>query len=55
MGSFDSISHEALLDKLHTYPACRQAIRAWLKAGVMDAGEYSPTDMGTPQGGVISP
>src|SRR6266571_7771865 len=49
-GAFDNINQAALLDKLHTYPACRQAIRAWLQAGVMDAGEYSPTDMGTPQG-----
>jgi len=54
-GAFDNINQAALLDKLHTYPACRQAIKAWLQAGVMDAGEYSPTDMGTPQGGVISP
>jgi RNA-directed DNA polymerase len=30
-------------------------IKAWLKAGVMDGKDYSPTEMGTPQGGVITP
>jgi len=54
-GCFDHISHQALLDKLATYPAMRRAIRAWLKAGVMESQEFSPTQEGTPQGGVISP
>src|SRR5713226_2095212 len=54
-GAFDNINQAALLDKLHTYPACRQVIKAWLQAGVMDGKDYSPTEMGTPQGGVISP
>ncbi|HET8636470.1 MAG TPA: group II intron reverse transcriptase/maturase, partial [Acidobacteriaceae bacterium] len=52
---FDHISHQALLNKLATYPALRQTIRAWLKAGVMDAGVFTSTEEGTPQGGVISP
>ena len=52
---FDHISHQALLDKLATYPAMRQTIRAWLKAGVMEADRLSSTGEGTPQGGVISP
>jgi len=30
-------------------------IRAWLKAGVLEDGKVSTTDLGTPQGGVISP
>jgi RNA-directed DNA polymerase len=57
---FDRISHDALLNKLGTFPALSNQIRAWLKAGVME--EYSkapkdilPTEVGTPQGGVISP
>ena len=54
-GCFDHISHQALLDKLATYPAMRRAIRAWLKAGVMEADRLSSTEEGTPQGGVISP
>ena len=52
---FDRIDHDALLSKLHTFPTLRRAIRAWLKAGVMDGGSLFPTDEGTPQGGVISP
>ena len=30
-------------------------VRKWLKAGVLDAGELSVSDEGTPQGAVISP
>ena len=33
----------------------RRLIQAWLKAGVMEGVEFSPTDQGTPQGGVASP
>ncbi len=52
---FDRIDHNALLKKLGTFPALRRAVRAWLKAGVMDGGELFPTSEGTPQGGVVSP
>jgi RNA-directed DNA polymerase len=54
-GCFDNISHSALLEKLRTYPTMKQAIKAWLKAGALDEGVFTPTEMGTPQGGVISP
>jgi len=54
-GAFDNISQEKLLEKLQTYPHLRRAVKAWLKAGVMDDGNFSPTEQGTPQGGVISP
>ncbi|MEV0158012.1 group II intron reverse transcriptase/maturase [Micromonospora sp. NPDC050686] len=53
-GAFDRIDHEHLLGSLGTFPA-RGMVRAWLKAGVIEAGEFTPTDEGTPQGGVISP
>ncbi|MGB7441561.1 MAG: reverse transcriptase domain-containing protein [Coleofasciculaceae cyanobacterium] len=52
---FDRIDHEALLNKLNTFPTIRRQIRAWLKAGVMDNMQYFDTSEGTPQGGVISP
>jgi RNA-directed DNA polymerase len=54
-GAFDNIRHEALLQKLQTYPQIRRIIKGWLKAGVMEGLEFSPTKSGTPQGGVISP
>ena len=54
-GAFDNICQEKLLNKLQTYPQLRNAIKIWLRAGVMANGEFSPTEMGTPQGGVISP
>ncbi|NEQ11815.1 MAG: group II intron reverse transcriptase/maturase, partial [Moorea sp. SIO4E2] len=52
---FDKIKHDALLTKLNTYPSMRRLIKSWLKAGVMDNGTFSPTEEGTPQGGIISP
>lgn len=59
---FDRIKHDALLQKLNTFPKMEQQIRAWLKAGVMEGYANSPdplkissTKLGTPQGGVISP
>jgi RNA-directed DNA polymerase len=63
---FDHISHEALLKKLATYPAMRRYMKGCLKAGVMDnlklsnspekvELQFSETEEGTPQGGVVSP
>jgi RNA-directed DNA polymerase len=52
---FDRINHEALLDKINTFPRLRRIIKAWLKAGVLDGETLFPTEQGTPQGGVISP
>lgn len=54
-GCFDNINHEALLQKLQTYPEIRRMIRAWLKAGYIDNGVFEETGSGTPQGGVVSP
>ena len=53
-GAFDGIDHDHLLSQIGSFPA-REAIRAWLTAGVIDRGEFNPTEEGTPQGGVISP
>lgn len=52
---FDRIDHDALLNKLNTFPTLRRIIRAWLKAGVVDEGKLFPTEKGAPQGGPISP
>ena len=52
---FDRINQERLLHKMNTFPTMRRQIKSWLKAGVMDGLELSPTSEGTPQGGVISP
>jgi RNA-directed DNA polymerase len=54
-GCFDHISHEALVQKLQSYPALQRLIRTWLEAGVMGAEGFEETRSGTPQGGVISP
>lgn len=52
---FDRISHSALLDKIGMTGKYRKQILYWLKSGVVDRGQFTKTDMGTPQGGVISP
>jgi RNA-directed DNA polymerase len=54
-GCFDHINQEALVLKLRTYSTMRHMIKAWLKAGVLEGVEFSPTEAGTPQGGVVSP
>ncbi len=51
-GCFDNIDHGPLLAKLPVFTA---TIRRWLKAGVVEFGRLTPTDTGTPQGGVITP
>jgi RNA-directed DNA polymerase len=51
-GCFDNIDHGPLLAKLPVFTA---TLRRWLTAGVVEVGFFSPTDTGTPQGGVISP
>ena len=52
---FDRIDHDVLLRKLGTTPTIASQIKAWLKSGVLDKGDWMPTNEGTPQGGVISP
>jgi RNA-directed DNA polymerase len=53
-GFFDNIAHEAIRKQLGSFPG-RARIEGWLKAGFVYRGEFSPTETGTPQGGVISP
>jgi RNA-directed DNA polymerase len=52
--AFDKIDHDQLLTALASFPA-RDLIGRWLKAGVIEKGTFTPTDEGSPQGGVISP
>src|SRR3954452_1064087 len=53
--AFDKIDHSRLLEALGSFPA-RDMIRKWLTAGVIETGKgFTPTEEGTPQGGVISP
>jgi RNA-directed DNA polymerase len=52
--AFDRIDHAHLLSQLGTFPA-RELVEGWLKAGVVEQGHFTPTEEGTPQGGVVSP
>lgn len=51
-GCFDHINHEWLVRHA---PMSKAILRKWLKAGVVHKGRLSPTEEGTPQGGIISP
>lgn len=55
---FDTIDHGWLMKFLEhriADPRILRLIQKWLKAGVMEAGKWSETMQGTPQGAVISP
>ena len=53
-GFFDNIAHESVLNMINNFPK-RNLIQGWLKTGFVFDGKFNPTEMGTPQGGVISP
>lgn len=52
--AFDRIDHEHVLNALASFPG-KELVRQWLKAGVVEDGQYTATDEGVPQGGVVSP
>src|SRR6266566_5120648 len=54
-GAFDNLNQTVVLDRLQTFPALRQAINAWLAAGVVDGHTYFTSERGIAQGGVLSP
>ena len=56
--SFDKISHEWLVQFVEHRIADKRIVRLiqkWLKAGVMEQGQWFETEEETPQGSVISP
>lgn len=52
--AFDRIDHAHLLAMLGAFPA-RDRVGQWLRAGVIEREQFTSTEQGTPQGGVISP
>jgi group II intron reverse transcriptase/maturase len=57
-GYFNNISHDKLMLMVKQRISDRRILKMiwqWLKAGVMDKGEYAESELGSPQGGVISP
>jgi len=57
-GYFDAISHEWLVKFVEQRVADRRVVRLiqkWLRAGVLEDGEWTRSERGTPQGGSVSP
>jgi retron-type reverse transcriptase len=57
-GFFDNMSHEWTMKFVEHRVADRRMLRLiqkWLKAGVSEDGQWSETEVGTPQGAVVSP
>lgn len=57
-GFFDALDHRQLrtfLDQRVRDGVIRRAVDKWLAAGVLEQGEVKVAELGTPQGGVISP
>lgn len=57
-GFFDTIDHDWMMKFLeHRIADGRvlRLIRKWLKAGILEEGKWSETEIGTPQGSVASP
>jgi group II intron reverse transcriptase/maturase len=57
-GFFDNLSHEWLVKFIEHRITDRRILRLiqkWLRAGVSEEGKWSKTEVGTPQGAVISP
>ena len=57
-GFFDQLPHPVIMHGLSNVVADGNILRLvqrFLRAGVMEAGVFQPTTVGTPQGGVVSP
>ncbi len=57
-GFFDNMSHKwtmKLIEHRVADPRMLHLIQKWLKAGVSEDGQWSETNVGTPQGAVVSP
>jgi len=53
-GCFDNIDHQMLIDQMDSRVK-KYMVKQWLKAGIMDNQEFQSSEIGTPQGGIISP
>ncbi len=57
-GCFDNIDHHALMERMRRRVTDAKVLRlvvAFLKAGVLSEGQFSRSQAGTPQGGILSP
>ena len=55
---FDNVPHDRLMSKVHTFindGDTESLILKYLKSGSMSLDEFNPSEIGTPQGGPLSP
>lgn len=55
---FDNVPHDRLMSKVHAFindGDIESLILKYLKSGSMSLNEFNPSDIGTPQGGPLSP
>lgn len=53
-GCFDNLNHDHILEKINGFPVLN-VVEKWLKAGFVDNDVFHETEVGSPQGGIISP
>jgi RNA-directed DNA polymerase len=53
-GCFDNLNHEYIMLCIGNFPV-KETVNKWLKAGYIDNNVFNDTNIGTPQGGIISP
>lgn len=51
-GFFDTINHQWILQNI---PIRNDVLDQWLKAGILEKGQFEHSEAGVPQGGPISP
>jgi group II intron reverse transcriptase/maturase len=55
---FDTLDHELILSSVNEKVSdgkVLKLINSFLKSGIVDKGQFEPTEKGSPQGGIISP
>ncbi|MFB1100518.1 group II intron reverse transcriptase/maturase [Terribacillus sp. JSM ZJ617] len=53
-GCFDNLNHDFIMKRINNFPD-NEIVKKWLESGYVDNDAFHSTNIGTPQGGIISP